>query len=77
MRVRTFTAALWGLSMVLVADRPIPAQEPRAVESSKASAPKSNDDIEAINGAVNELVEQLRRHPAEPSKAADRVADCT
>ncbi len=74
MRVRAVTAALWGLSIVLVADRPIPAQEPRTAESSAASAPKSNDGMKAISGAVNQLVEQLRRHPAEPSKAADRVA---
>ena len=74
MRVRAFTAALWGLSVVMVADRPIPAQETRAAESSKAPAPKLNDGKEEISSAVDQLVEQLRRHPAQPSKAADLVA---
>jgi len=74
MRVQAVTATLLGLSTVLVAWRPIPAQERRPAESSKASAPKSKDGKEAISAAVDQLVEQLRRHPAQPSKAADRVA---
>jgi len=74
MRVKAVTAALLGLSTVLVAGRPIPAQERRPAESSKVSAPKSKDGMEAISAAVDQLVEQLRRHPAQPSKAADRIA---
>jgi len=74
MRVYAVTAALLGLSIGLVAGRPIPAQQPSPAESSKASAPKLNDGMEAISSAVSQLVEQLRRHPAQPSKAADRVA---
>jgi Tol biopolymer transport system component len=74
MRVRAVTAALWGLSMVLVAHRPIPAQETRARESSRAPVPKLNDGKDAVSSAVDQLVEQLRRHPPQPSKAADRVA---
>jgi len=68
------TAALLGLSIVLAAWRPIPAQEPRPAESSKASAPQSKDGNAAVSAAVDQLVAQLRRHPAQPSKAADRVA---
>jgi len=74
MRAHVVTAALLGVSIVLVAWRPIPAQEPRPAESSKAPAPKLNDDEEAISTAVNQLVEQLRLHPPQPSTAADRVA---
>lgn len=66
-------AALVALAIVPAAGRPIPAQEPSTAESSKASA-KLKDSKQAISAAVNQLVEQLRRHPPEPSKAADRVA---
>ncbi|MFI5454520.1 MAG: TolB family protein [Isosphaerales bacterium] len=74
MRAYAVTAAVLGLSILLVGWRPIPAQEPAPAESSKAPAPKLNDGNEAIRSAVSQLVEQLRRHPAQPSKAADRVA---
>jgi len=74
MRVQAVTAALLGLSTVLVAGRPIPAQEPRPSQAPKVSAPKSKDGKEALSAAVDQLVEQLRRHPAQPTKAADRVA---
>ena len=73
MRVNAVKAALVGLAIVSAAWRPIPAQEPSAAESSKASA-KPKDSKQAISAAVDQLVEQLRRHPPEPSKAADRVA---
>ncbi len=75
MRTHAVTATLLGLSLALAASQPGPAQEPRSVGSSIAPAPqKSNDGKEAISLAVGQLAEQLRRHPAQPSKAADRVA---
>jgi Tol biopolymer transport system component len=74
MRGHAATASLAVLSIVLTAWRPIPAQEPAPAKPSKAIAPKLNDGKLAISSAVSKLVEQLRRHPAQPSKAADRVA---
>lgn len=73
MRAHAVKAALLGLAIVSTAWRPIPAQEPFAAESSKASA-KRKDSKQAVSAAVDQLVEQLRRHPPQPSKAIDRVA---
>ncbi len=74
MPVHAMTAALLGLSIVLVDWRPTQAQVPRSAESSKAPTSKLKAGTEAITTAVSELVEQLRRHPPQPSKMADRVA---
>jgi hypothetical protein len=62
------------VSLVLVAWRSIPAQEPSTAPTPAAAAAKSNGPDDTICSAVSQLVEQLRRYPAEPSKAADRVA---
>jgi Tol biopolymer transport system component len=68
------SAAVLGLSTVLVAGHPHSAQESRPAQSSQAPAPKSIDAKDAIRAAVDQLASEIRRHPAEPSKAADRVA---
>ena len=69
MRVHTANVAFLGVAIILFAGRSIPAQE-----TSHASAGKTNDGTDAISSAVSQLAEELRRHPAQPSKAADRVA---
>ena len=74
MRVNAVAVAMLGLSIVLAACRPIPAQEVSPAEPSKAAAAKSNDREGAISTSVSQLVEQLRRHPPQPSKAPDRIA---
>jgi hypothetical protein len=74
LRTYAVTAGLLGLSIALIPGQPIPAQETRKAEPSHAPAPNSNAREAAISSAVSQLVEQLRRHLAEPSKAADRVA---
>ncbi len=73
MRMHAVSLALIGLSTGLFACRTIAAQEPgRAVTQKPAPATKDGND--AISTAVRQLVEQLRLHPPQPSKAADRVA---
>ncbi len=74
MPMHAVTAAFLALSIVLVPMRPLRAQEPRPAESAKTPIPKLNDGKDAISTAVSALVEQLRRHPPPPSRAADRVA---
>jgi hypothetical protein len=74
MRVRAVTAALLGVSIVLAAWQPVAAQEPARTKSSQAPPLKLNDAGEAIGSAVSQLAGQLMLHPAQPSKAADRVA---
>jgi Tol biopolymer transport system component len=73
MRVRTFIGTLVVLSIVAVAWRTIPAQEPKAEAQPKAIAtgPKAGEG--AVAQAVDRLVEQLRRYPARPSTAADQL----
>ena len=73
MRVHTVKAALVGLAIIAAAWHPILAQSPATAESSKAAV-KPKDGTQAITDAVDQLVEQLRRHPPPLSKAADRSA---
>jgi Tol biopolymer transport system component len=72
MHAHCVKAALVGLAIVAAACRPISAQELSKAESSRAPA-KLKAGMQ-ISKDVDQLVEQLRRHPPEPSKAADRIA---
>ena len=74
MGLHRVAAGFLGTVTGLAAPGPIDAQEVNSAVTSKAPAAKSQDGEEAMRGAVSVLAEQLRRHPAEPSKAADRVA---
>ena len=66
--------ALLGLSIVLAASGPMQAQGPNP-----AQAPRAAERLHLKRGeptpekAVSLLVEQLRRHPAKPTVAADRL----
>jgi hypothetical protein len=64
---------LSGLSILLVAWRPIPAQGPDAAAPPKAIAADSKAIEGRHSNAVELLVEQLRRYPARPSMAAGQV----
>ena len=68
------TAASLGLSIMVVAARPVPAQTLDRARAPSTPVPKPSDDKDAIKTAVSQLVEQLRQHPAQPSKLAERVA---
>jgi WD40-like Beta Propeller Repeat len=65
-----------ALLLALVAVRPIAAQEPRSAISPSPPASNSSDENAkaALKSAVSELALQLKLHPPETSKAADRVA---
>jgi hypothetical protein len=73
MPAHAVTAVVLGMAIGLVAWRPISAQEPGEATSPRA-APKPGASSDSISAAVSQLVAQLRRHPPQPSKAADRVA---
>ncbi len=65
--------ALLGLSIVLAASRPMQAQEPNSAQAPKAAERRQLKAGEPTpEKAVSLLVEQLRRHPAKPTVAADR-----
>jgi Tol biopolymer transport system component len=74
MRGHAAAAVLLGLSIVVGWWRLTPAQQPATAESTRGSARKAMDSKDATSAAVDQLVEQLRLHPARPSKAVDRIA---
>ena len=74
MRVCAITAAYLALSNALITPEPISGQEPGKVPASSAALPARKDGEDAISVAVSQLALHLQQHPAQPSKAADRLA---
>jgi Tol biopolymer transport system component len=68
------TAVLLGLSATLVAPEPLRAQEPERPGPPEADATGGGAGEAAPAQAVARLVDQIRKQPAQPSKAADRLA---
>ena len=74
MERKTSGVALWGLSAVLLAACGMArAQAPDPPRPSVAAGAKAADVADGPGKAAGQLVEQLERHPARPSTAADRV----
>jgi WD40-like Beta Propeller Repeat len=74
MHVRAAIITVFGLATVPGAWRPLPAQESAPAPASHKPAPDPKDDNAQIEAAVRRLADALRQHPAQPSKASDRVA---
>ena len=68
------TRTLLGLFVVLAGFGRAPAQEPKPTEPYKAASPRDKPGKETPEQAARRLVEQIRRHPAKPSKAEKRFA---
>ena len=71
MRLCVFSGILLVLSIGAGDPRPATTKQ-----QSQAGAPSATpkDAKDAVRSSVSKLVDQLRRHPAQPSKAADRPA---
>ena len=65
---------LLGFSIAMAASGPMPAQEPKSAQASKAAERVPLEGGEPTPAkAVSLLVEQLRRHSPKPTVAADRL----
>ena len=73
MRLKAIIVGLLGLSILLVAEEQVRAQEPKAAVAGDGTAARTQAGKVTPGEAVSQLVEQLRRYPARPSPEARQV----
>ena len=74
LRGHAVTVAVLVLVLAPAPWPPLAAQVPAPAPPSGTSIPEQKGANDAIGLAVSALVQELRQHPAQPSKASDRVA---